>query len=205
MGRCIAFLSLLFFLFFSTTGLPRASWAEGEGTAKAKLATLRSKGKDLSPVDVRTMLRAHGFFATCWNYNADFCNPDGDFENAFVDNRDGTVTDQATGLMWQKGGFPDGMTWLEAKAFVEQLNKEGWAGHADWRLPTIEELASLVETCWTSCELFIDPVFEGSPKNCWSLDTQGIHAAWKANFKLGIIMDFPQTAKNGVRLVRTVP
>ena len=205
MPRRITFFLLLFLLFVSLSGISRTSGAEEEASDTARRVTLRSKGKAVSPGDVGSILRTHGFFAACWNYNADFCNPAGDFENAFVDNRDGTVTDRSTGLMWQKGGFPEGMTWLEAKAFVEQVNREGWAGHADWRLPTIEEIASLLETCWTACELFIAPVFEGFPKNCWSVDTQGMYAAWKANFKLGIIMDVPQTAKNGVRLVRSLP
>lgn len=35
--------------------------------------------------------------------------------NLFIDSRDGTVTDRATNLMWQKGGSFDMLAWGEAK------------------------------------------------------------------------------------------
>lgn len=57
----------------------------------------------------------------------------------FVDNGDGTVTDEITGLMWQKADGGE-MTWEDALTYCENLNL---AGYSDWRLPTIKELASL--------------------------------------------------------------
>ena len=68
----------------------------------------------------------------------------------FVDNSNGTVTDTSTGLMWQQDTARDGqgnydtMTWKEALNYCENLElPEG--GYTDWRLPTIKELASLVD------------------------------------------------------------
>ena len=64
-----------------------------------------------------------------------------------MDNGNGTVSDNATGLMWQQdtardGGNYDAMTWEEALAYCEALNL---GGLTDWRLPTIKELRSLVD------------------------------------------------------------
>nr|WP_298143851.1 DUF1566 domain-containing protein [uncultured Pseudomonas sp.] len=62
--------------------------------------------------------------------------------NAFVDNQDGSVSDQASGLTWQQRD--DGRTrdWPAALAYCEALNL---AGHSDWRLPNVKELQSIVD------------------------------------------------------------
>jgi len=65
--------------------------------------------------------------------------------NEFVDNGDGTVTDRATGLMWDKAGSNTGMNWMEALALAEQKNTENYLGYADWRLPNAKELQSIVD------------------------------------------------------------
>jgi hypothetical protein len=59
----------------------------------------------------------------------------------FVDNGDGTVSDNLTGLIWEKS--PDtGMKklWSDAISYANNLSL---AGHSDWRLPNLYELESL--------------------------------------------------------------
>lgn len=63
-------------------------------------------------------------------------------ENEFVDNADGTITDNATGLMWMQDDSGEGMLWQEALAYAE--TKE-FAGYTDWRLPDVKELQSIVD------------------------------------------------------------
>jgi hypothetical protein len=65
--------------------------------------------------------------------------------NRFRDNRDGTVTDEATGLIWSREDSGRGMDWEEALAWVQARNRERWLGHSDWRLPDAKELQSLVD------------------------------------------------------------
>ena len=76
----------------------------------------------------------------------------------YRDNDDGTVTDVKTGLQWMR--FSLGQTWKkddtcvgEAKSYTWQkaldaanaLNyKGGYAGYRDWRVPTREELKTLI-------------------------------------------------------------
>ena len=60
---------------------------------------------------------------------------------ALLDNGDGTVSDQNTGLMWQKTPG-DKLTWADAQKAAESFSL---AGHDDWRLPTIKELYSLMD------------------------------------------------------------
>ncbi|MCX7047400.1 MAG: DUF1566 domain-containing protein [Candidatus Sumerlaeota bacterium] len=62
--------------------------------------------------------------------------------NEFRDNGDGTISDLATGLMWQKADSGKGCNWQEALAYAAGLKL---AGHGDWRVPTAKELQSIVD------------------------------------------------------------
>jgi hypothetical protein len=97
--------------------------------------------------------------------------------NDFTDNRDGTVTDSATGLMWSQDdsgpqvtsenptgdtGPRSGMTWEEALAWVQQKNDENYLGHSDWRLPNAKEMQSILDYSRgpdATGSAAIDPVF----------------------------------------------
>jgi hypothetical protein len=81
---------------------------------------------------------------------------DGELQNgvarSFTDNGDGTITDNLTGLMWEKqsddGGIHDkDNTYTWDAAFASKLvtlnGGGGFAGHTDWRVPNIVELESL--------------------------------------------------------------
>lgn len=80
--------------------------------------------------------------------------------NHYVDNHDGTITDLATGLMWQKGDSGKGMDWKSALNYAEDLKL---AGHDDWRLPNAKELQSIVDysrSLQASGSAAIDPRFD---------------------------------------------
>ncbi|MFZ4440040.1 MAG: DUF1566 domain-containing protein [Syntrophales bacterium] len=59
----------------------------------------------------------------------------------FVNNANGTVSDTATGLMWQQETVRE-IDWKTALAYAEGLSL---AGYDDWRLPTITELQTIVD------------------------------------------------------------
>lgn len=65
--------------------------------------------------------------------------------NAFVSNRDGTVTDLATALMWTQADSGTGLDWSNALAWVQAQNVLNHLGYNDWRLPNIKELQSIVD------------------------------------------------------------
>ncbi len=61
--------------------------------------------------------------------------------SSFTDNENGTVTDNSTGLIWQRGK-PGEMTWQAALDYCEGLSL---ANRTDWRLPDVKELESLTD------------------------------------------------------------
>ncbi len=62
--------------------------------------------------------------------------------NEFVDNGDGTITDNATGLMWSQDDNGEGIIWSDALNYAENSTE---AGYSDWRLPDAKELQSIVD------------------------------------------------------------
>jgi uncharacterized caspase-like protein len=124
---------------------------------------LRSVPKDVWKPGVKKMVDKRNFFVKN-------LKKEGDFPNDFVDNGDGTITDRATGLMWEKGGASSALYYLQAKKYVSSLNKEKFLRYNDWRIPTLEELCSLLEMEVNERGQHIDSLFKGKQSVCWSTD-----------------------------------
>ena len=80
--------------------------------------------------------------------------------NDFVDNGDNTITDNATGLMWQQGDSAGTYDWEGALNYCESLDL---SGYNDWRLPNAKELQSIVdynEAPTVTGSAAIDPIFD---------------------------------------------
>lgn len=86
-------------------------------------------------------------------------------ENGFQDNGDGTVTDNATGLMWSRDDSGSAYNWEEALAWVQEKNAQTYLGYSDWRLPNVKELQSIVDYTRSpdaTNSAAIDPVFNAA-------------------------------------------
>ncbi|NCR74322.1 MAG: DUF1566 domain-containing protein [Microcystis aeruginosa K13-06] len=158
--------------------------------------------RDLS--EVADIFRKYNFFCKKYDWNQEFSNEEGDFKNDFQDNDDGTVTDRATRLMWQKGHSPEYGRWEDAKLYIEKLNQERFAGYSDWRLPTIEELASIITREKLNDGLYISPVFSNRLW-IWSCDVKDANAGliWNSNFLYGSVYWIDADNGQDIRAVRT--
>ncbi|MCH7228614.1 DUF1566 domain-containing protein [Haloferula sp. A504] len=65
--------------------------------------------------------------------------------NHYSDNGNGTIRDEATGLMWMQADSGTGMDWQEALAWAQARNDENYLGFDDWRLPDAKELQTLFD------------------------------------------------------------
>lgn len=60
----------------------------------------------------------------------------------YTDNNDGTISDENTGLLWEKAHHATRLSFYDAKATCESLEL---GGQTEWRLPTLKELFSLAD------------------------------------------------------------
>ncbi|MBP6429753.1 MAG: DUF1566 domain-containing protein [Bacteroidales bacterium] len=82
--------------------------------------------------------------------------------NNFVENGDGTITDNATGLMWMKDDNGTGVLWENALSYAENSS---FGGFSDWRLPNTKELQSIIDysrSPSTTSSAAINPIFNST-------------------------------------------
>ena len=117
-----------------------------------------------------------------------------------VINGDGTVTDTGTGLTWQQQGPDSEMNWKGALAYCETLSL---GGYTDWRLPSREELRSIVDYGKYDPAMDTEYFPDIRSSSYWSATTNAgsTSYAWYVYFSLGY---GPSSTKSGSRYVRGV-
>ena len=117
-----------------------------------------------------------------------------------IDNDDGTITDSATELMWERAGSD---TKYNHDAAVARCGDLTLAGHTDWRLPTIRELISIVD--YERRNLAIHPAFKTAARFYWSATTFAMFPdfAWYVDFFNGFVGSGNKDFDFYVRAVRT--
>ena len=155
--------------------------------------TLRSYYRNLSVSEVHSMPNVsmrvrdeYGFSGhSIINHNYNFKTIGGDK----------VVVDKATGLMWHQNGSDSSMRYKTVKKWIRKLNKRGYAGYQDWRLPTVEEAASLLESRKKNtavdeirASMYIDSFF-GDESFIWTGDEfdDGSGDAWGVDFRDGSV------------------
>jgi len=108
-------------------------------------------------------------------------------QHYYKDNEDGTITDHATGLMWQKSGSDNFINYENSKVYIGEINRKKFAGYSDWRLPTVDELKSLLTSDKQSNDLYINPIFDKTQCVCWTSDQRGPGSAWIVYFIDGLV------------------
>lgn len=129
----------------------------------------------------------------------------------YTDNGDGTITDHATGLLWQKcsrgqnndstcSGTATSTNWSDAVNYCNGLTLAGKI----WRLPTKQELETLPNYGFSSTPIIDTTMFPNTVMNIyWSSTTyeQSTTFAWYVNFLDGFIYYLIKTNNTYVRCV----
>ena len=186
----------LFFALLFATGL----------VFPGQIPSEKSIYKTLTLSDVARLVKKEGFFSKCYDWNHDFCNPEGGFSNKFnAETFQGqrVVSDRASGLMWHQGGSYKSMRFKDALSWVDDLNRNGYAGFKDWRLPTLKEAATLLENRKMDGSLFVDPLFSRQQGWIWTGDICSSTGGGVVTF-LGGTIGRPNYGLFFVRPVRTL-
>lgn len=135
---------------------------------------------------------------------------------ALTDNGDGTVSDDVTGLMWDKcswgqsnnttcaGGAATTHDWYQALSVAVTANAASYKGHSDWRLPNVNELESLVKIDAASPAVDTTVFPNTISSYYWTASTyvSDQTRAWPVGFEVGDPFFLVKTNTNYVRLVR---
>ncbi len=166
----------------------------------ASSVMLRSTPQTLDKSDVRTMVKKLGFFEKYYNSTGEFLNH---YELQTINNKK-VLIDYATGLMWHQSGSEQYMKYEKVLPWIQELNRLKYAGFSDWRLPTLEEAASLMESQESRDALYIDPLFSKDQNHTWTADMYDKNRAWAVDIFGGDFNPVEIDYDSFVRPVRSV-
>jgi hypothetical protein len=128
----------------------------------------------------------------------------------YTDSGIGTITDSATGLIWQKCSAGLGTTigncstgsissynWSSAISYCEGLTL---GGRSDWRLPNINELGSIIDYTKSSNPSIDSTAFPNTQSDYyWSSSTyaQSTNYAWLVSFFNGYVYNYNKASNGG--------
>ncbi len=133
--------------------------------------------------------------------------------------KEGIATNMKTGLMWLRFahgqvwqdnttiGNPKKVNWEQAFDVAREFNQQGgYAGYSDWRLPSNNELKTLIDKIKGVHNNYIDTdVFPNNSQSFWSCSdiAGGSCHAYTVNFYVGDNFWLPKSDYCFVRLVRS--
>ncbi|MDX1960359.1 MAG: DUF1566 domain-containing protein, partial [Leptospiraceae bacterium] len=129
----------------------------------------------------------------------------------FTDNSNGTVTDQATGLVWQKcsaglsgttctTGSAGTYSWTNALNYCNSMS----LASRSWRLPSANELRTIIDLTRTSSPTINTTAFPATfASGYWSSSSfvLGGTGAWYVVFSNGVVAYDGKTSNSYVRCV----
>ena len=133
---------------------------------------------------------------------------------SYTDNGNGTVTDNNTGLMWQKQDDGSTYNWYQASGTYDSTYNSTsknicgelrTGAYSDWRLPSKKELITIVDYSIPYPGPTINPVFTNThASNYWSSTTGAYDPsnAWYVNFYYGSVSYYSKYNTIYVRCVR---
>lgn len=116
----------------------------------------------------------------------------------FINHGDGTVTDTKTGLMWAAKDNGSPINWKNARSYCQNYSS---GDHADWRMPTLAELADLYDPKEKNKRGYhVTKLIDTSAASCWASDIRDYKAA-RFNFTYGKVYWLRQSYSGPTRVL----
>jgi hypothetical protein len=126
------------------------------------------------------------------------------------------VRDNVTGLIWEVKTDDDSIHdksfkfyWIDTYSFIDQLNSDNFGGYNDWRLPSVKELSTLLNSASYGYVYgpAINSAFFPNTMNSlyWSVTTyaKSVDHSWWVDFSNGhVVRDYSKSYNTYVRAVR---
>ncbi len=186
---------LFLFIFLSILTMPLIA------EEKLLLTELRSSYMNLTVSQVQSMFNISIRRKKAWGFYG-HSTIQHKYEVSIIDN-DRVVIDHATGLMWHPSGSYEYMKRKDVKKWIRGLNRKGYAGHNNWRVPTVDEASSLLEASEKNGNLYIDTVFDKKQRWLWTGDSCSSGGMWRVYFDDGYV-DWGDVSLLFVRPVRKI-
>lgn len=135
-------------------------------------------------------------------WTGDLLRKDVKLTNRFsADTSKGIVVDHMTGLIWAAETSPNELNWEEAKRYCANLEI---GGYTDWRLPTIDELRTIVDKSRGNPAINTDFFPDTKSSSYWSSTTNAndTNRAWYIYFRDGLDNYYYKSYYGYVRAVR---
>lgn len=133
----------------------------------------------------------------------------GDTPARFVVSTDGqTVEDRATGLNWQRCAvgqrYDRGQKTCRGSHETYTFDQARGLGTGDWRVPTIEELQTILDPAQPVAPYINPQAFPATPSTGFWSSSGSTNSAWVVGFDFGFVNDFDLSlyGTGAVRLVR---
>lgn len=143
--------------------------------ASKAIPPLRTAPRKMPPGEIKRQLRLDPLWRPSQYVKNDF----------YLDNE--TILDRETRLIWQAGGCGHPCTWYETDAYITRLNQNGFGGQNAWRLPTMEELVTLLRPVPRAHDWCMPPLFDTVQRHLWSADRRSFVAAYYVDAELGFV------------------
>jgi hypothetical protein len=179
---------------YDAVGNESAKSTQSCATTLASGSTATAPGANFKMPDTNQTTK----YSTVFGEDADYTiNP-----SSYTDNGNDTITDNVTGIVWQKQDDGTARTWDAAITYCDNLSL---GGQTDWRLPSRIELISLIDNSVYNPAIN-NTIFPSTfSSNYWSSTTSALNTsnAWYVNFYYGFSnVLFDKATTNYARCVR---
>lgn len=115
------------------------------------------------------------------------------------------VVDRAAGLVWTQRPHPVKMSRLRSLQWIDSLNRARYGGIDTWRLPTVEEAATLLRPAAGETSRFLADPFAAGATAVWTADRVSESESWAVDFQTGALRPVRSKSKLATLMVSSAP
>ena len=149
-------------------------------------------GEMIAPPTLAELISSNNLFCRKSPWSGAWANPKGRgirLTKEGLSFADSVVTDTLTGIMWQRFASSRPVAFGKLDSVTAAMNTTRWQGYSNWRIPTIEELLTLLTPERNRFGHYLPDRWNSKADDIWSCNPAGdslsIRWKWVARMSLG--------------------